>query len=307
MLMTRCVIGICLLSFACVDANAMEAPYCGDEGVWIHVLGSGELALDNDRATASYLIWVDGQARVLVDMGAGTSLRFDEANAEINDLHAVIFTQTDVEHTGDLANFLASAYASERRRLLPMFGPAANDNNIGFTEFVQHLLDDTGPYPELNRFVEYGKDTTFLLRLTDVPSEGRQTWSAYGTNVIRLASVPVQHNDVPTVAWRVDVDQSALVFANDFNNEKDVVANFAKDANVLVASHRLPVGALGRSDSFVLPSEIAKIGARAGVDFVVLGSRGWRTFGREMNTMEVISEAFSGTQIYADDLECWGL
>jgi len=35
------------------------------------------------RASSSYLVWQDGQARVLVDAGGGSALRFGESGAKI--------------------------------------------------------------------------------------------------------------------------------------------------------------------------------------------------------------------------------
>ena len=53
-----------------------DAETCGGEGIAVQVLGSGGPELQAKRASSSYLVWQDGQVRVLVDAGGGRGLRF---------------------------------------------------------------------------------------------------------------------------------------------------------------------------------------------------------------------------------------
>ena len=57
-------------------------PVCEKQGVWLQVLGSGGPELEDGRASSGYVIWQDGKARVLVDMGAGSLLRFEKSGAK---------------------------------------------------------------------------------------------------------------------------------------------------------------------------------------------------------------------------------
>jgi hypothetical protein len=45
-----------------------DAQTCGGEGIAVQVLGSGGPELQDKRASSSYLVWQDGQARVLVEL-----------------------------------------------------------------------------------------------------------------------------------------------------------------------------------------------------------------------------------------------
>ena len=65
---------------------------CQPNGVWLQVLGSGGPELDDGRASASYLVWRDGKARLLIDMGGGSAQRFEESGANLNDLDVILFT-----------------------------------------------------------------------------------------------------------------------------------------------------------------------------------------------------------------------
>jgi hypothetical protein len=70
-----------LVSFfvSCALLPSAAAQSCGAQGVALQVLGSGGPELQDQRASSSYLVWDDGRARVLVDAGGGSALRFAES------------------------------------------------------------------------------------------------------------------------------------------------------------------------------------------------------------------------------------
>ncbi|MGB5626234.1 MAG: hypothetical protein WBM61_10910 [Woeseiaceae bacterium] len=51
-------------------------------GAVLQVLDSGGPIADDGRASSSYLVWVDGVARVLIDTGGGAFLCFGETDAD---------------------------------------------------------------------------------------------------------------------------------------------------------------------------------------------------------------------------------
>lgn len=297
-----------LLGTTLCAQSQQDRQYCGDEGVWFQILGSGDLDIGNNRAAGAYLVWLDHQARVLVDAGSGTVLRFDESGASFADLHAVLLTQNTVEHTGDLLNLLVASSRSERTTTLRVFGPEGNEPYLSTSEMFTRLTGVNGAFPQWQRLSHHDSPLGHRVRVTDVPSLGRKKWVGFGTELIQLHSVPVNHGDVPAVAWRIDIGGHKLVFANDFNNGKDLVADFAQGADVLIFSHHIPEGIVGElRERYVSPTQIGRIAARADVRFIVLGSRSWRTFAREQRSMSAIEQHFEGVQVYANELECWGL
>ena len=56
---------------------------CPSDGVAVQILGSGGPRAGTGRASASYLVWVDGRARVMVDAGGGSFVRFGESGARL--------------------------------------------------------------------------------------------------------------------------------------------------------------------------------------------------------------------------------
>ena len=300
----RCL--VLLLSFVLPSAFAFEGPYCGKEGVWVQILGSGGPELDDDAAGPSYLLWLDNHARLLLDAGPGASVRFDEAGAAPADMQAVALTQLGAHHTADLAAFLEGGLAQSRLGRLPVLGPEGWDGAVGLTVFLERLIGANGVYPELADLLKVRPQSG--LRILEVPATGRRRWAAFSSQHLRLAAMPVHHGATPALAWRVEAAGQSVVFAGDFSNQRDLLAGFAKDADALVVSHALPDGARGEvRELYATPSQIGRIAARAGVRMVILSHRMNRTRGRESQSRAAIAAQYDGSLIFANDLECWGL
>ena len=282
--------------------------YCNEDGVRLEVLGSGELSFATKRVAGSYLIWFDNKARVLVNAGAGTYLRYKLSGADFKDLVAIVTTQTGIEQTADLPSMLMASLRSGRVEPLPIYGPGGNDTYPSIKQFFERIAGENGAYPELQSLFTHRSPAGYRVRVREVDLPGRKQWTTLANSEIKLSAVVVRSGDIPSLAWRIDIDETPLVFTGEFNNQKDIVADFAQDASALVVSHRLPSGARGQPlDFYVTPAEIGRIAAKANVQHILLGSRGWRTFGRENATQQTIASAFEGPQLYANEEECWGL
>lgn len=122
---------------------------CGTRGVYVQVLGAGADDLGDAQASSGYLVWVDGKARVLIDMGTGSALRFEESGADFKDLYAVGLSQLHVEHSADLPAFLQGAANIRRKEDLPLFGPAPGEKTLGLKTWTSRLLGPNGAYPHL--------------------------------------------------------------------------------------------------------------------------------------------------------------
>ena len=291
-----------------IAAQLASQNYCGEEGIWVQILGSGDLDLHNDRGAESYLVWVDQRAILLVNAGSGTAVRFDQSNADFKDLEAIVLTQTSVTQTSDLPALLVGSRRAYREEPLTILGPTGDEDHLSTTEFFSRLTSEVGPFPSLAPLMSIRSPNGYQLRTRDVMAKGYKRWAEFGTDEFILSAIPVHHGATPTLAWRIDIGDSSLVFALSLSNRKGVLAEFASDADVIVYSHTLPVGVVGPpTDRFLLPREIGKISAAADARFIVLGGRGWRTFGRESRTRDEVEKDYDGTIIFPDDLECWGL
>jgi ribonuclease BN (tRNA processing enzyme) len=96
--------------------------------------------INRDRASTSYLLWIDAQAKILVDMGGGAFLRFGQAQAKLSDLSLVAISHLHPDHVSDLPALLWLSHLS-RKEPLPIVGPSGNDLVPGFPTFLSRLFD----------------------------------------------------------------------------------------------------------------------------------------------------------------------
>jgi hypothetical protein len=103
------------LAFGLVAAiaatSSVSAQTCAGNPVAVQILGSGGPAFNAERASASYLLWVGGQAKLLFDIGGGAHLRFSQAGAKLNDLAMV-----GISHLHPTSDLPALMWASNRVR-----------------------------------------------------------------------------------------------------------------------------------------------------------------------------------------------
>src|SRR5277367_1882209 len=73
----------------------------------VAVLGSGGPSSDG-RGASSYLVFVDGAARILVDAGPGAFLRLGEMGIDLTPLDTVLLTHLHIDHAGDVPGVVKS-------------------------------------------------------------------------------------------------------------------------------------------------------------------------------------------------------
>jgi len=283
-------------------------PYCGDEGVWIQILGGGGPELNDDEASASYLVFHNNKARVLVDAAPGSSYLFDRAGGRINDLDVIALTNLQAERTSDLPAFVTGGRHADRDRPLPLLGPDGREGYPDTETLLARMIGPEGAWPSLADHLTGRGVGGFRVSPRNVPAIGQRRWSGFGNEYLKLSAIPISHGTIPALAWRVEIDGMKIVFTGDFNSQIGLIADFAKDADALVIHHSVPEGTRGTlAEQHVSPGQIGQIAAQAGVRMVILGHRMNRTRGRETLSTTAIEEHYNGPLIFANDLECWGL
>lgn len=294
-----------LVSFALVlmVLSIQAADRCPDKGVWVQVLGSGGPEIDDGRASSGYLIWVDGKARILVDMGGGSLLRFEQSGARLNDLDLILLTHLHVDHSADLPYLLKASFFTGRDRDLPIYGPSGNQLMPATSEFVRSLFGPQGAYRYLSSYLDGSE--VFQLRPHDVTASGKRRQLVLQKPDYRIVAVPAYHGPIPALAWRIDLSDHSVVFSGDMNNANGTLAGLAIDADLLVAHHAIPEKASGVARNLHMPpSVIGKIAARAKVKHLLLSHRMKRTIGLESQTKQLITQHYQGSLDFAEDLQC---
>lgn len=291
--------------FVSINAVVIAQSTCGTEGDWFQVLGSGgpELA---GRASTSYLLWQSGKARLLIDMGVGSLLRFKETGAMVNDLDAILFTHFHVDHSGDLPGLVKASYFSHRDRNLLIYGPTGNLLMPSATEYLQKLFGVNGVYRYLKDYLD-GTESYQLLP-HNVQASGKAVQTFKLSDSMTLSAIPVHHGPVAALAWRIDLTGSSVVISGDMNNDNHTLSKLAAAATLLVAHHAIPEESNKIAGNLHMPpSVIGQIAKQAKVKQLVLTHRMLRTIGHEDESLNYIRKSYSGPVQFADDLQCFKL
>jgi len=277
---------------------------CGSDDSWLQVLGSGGPEATDGTASTSYLLWQDGKARALVDLGTGSLLHFEQSGARIEDLDVILISHFHVDHSSDLAGLVKASYFTQRTRELPLFGPDGNNRVPGANAFIQALLGEDGAYRYLSDFVS--GHAAWQLMPEDVPSSGNTETSRSLFPDLVVTAVPVRHGPIPALAWRVRLGDKVLVFSGDMSGDTENLPRLAQNADILVAHNAIPEGAVGAARALHMPpSVIGKIAAQATVKQLVISHRMNRTLGEEEQTLKYIRESYTGPVQFAEDMQCF--
>ncbi len=281
------------------------AQSCGSQGIAVQVLGSGGPELQDKRASSSYLIWENGQPRVLVDAGGGSALRFGESGATMSQLDVILFSHFHVDHSGDFSALIKSSWFEDRKRPLPIYGPPGNNFMPSTTEFVSDLFGDHGAYAYLSELLVAGEGGSYRMQPHNVVA-GEMPVTAFHSGDISASAVRVIHGGVPALAWRVEIGGKDIVFSGDTNGEGRGLVTLAKNADLFVAHNAVPEGVTGVERNLHMPpSVIGQIAAEAHVKSLVLSHRMLRTLGKEEQTQAEIRKRYSGPLAFANDLDCF--
>jgi ribonuclease BN (tRNA processing enzyme) len=301
---------LCLLILSSLLAGAaspIRAQACGGHpGVTLQVLGSGGPELQDKRASSSYLVWEDGKARVLVDAGGGSALRFGETGATVSQLDVMLFSHFHVDHSGDFAALVKSSWFEDRKRALPIYGPPANEFMPSTEEFVADFFGGKrGAYRYLSELFERGEEGSYKMEPHSVAANSGVA-QVLRNGDLALSAVRVIHGGVPALAWRVEAGGKVLVFSGDTNGEGEGIVNLARAADLFVAHNAVPEGATGVERRLHMPpSVIGQIASDARAKSLVLSHRMLRTLGKEEQTRAEIKKRYAGPIAFANDLDCF--
>lgn len=288
------------------QVSPATAQSCGSAALALQVLGSGGPELQDKRASTSYLLWDHGRARVLIDAGGGSALRFGQSGAQMSQLDVVLFSHFHVDHSGAFPALIFSSWFEDRNRPLPVYGPPGNDIMPSTTEFVHDLFGDPhGAWRYLSELVEPGQGGTYQLQPHNVLA-GSMPVLVLRNPDMSLYAVRVIHGPFPSLAWRVEIGGKRIVFSGDTNGEGEGLPRLAANADLFVAHNAVPENATGLERRLHMPpSVIGTIAANAHVRQLVLSHRMLRTLGKENETQTEIRRQYSGRLAFADDLQCF--
>jgi ribonuclease BN (tRNA processing enzyme) len=269
----------------------------------VMVLGSGgPMAMPSGRASAGYLIFLDGKPRILMDVGGGTYQRLAQAGVNIKDLDIVLLSHLHIDHTADLSAMVKTIYfhnksaGTYRTAPIRIFGPGANGVTFPGTSVLQypassdyvneHYAMPGGVERYLHAFATAISGGDFKYTATDIPSAvytspgvAAPTQEVLNENGLVITAIGVFHGPVPALGYRIDYKGKSVVYSGDTSSKSDNMITLSEGADMLIydtaITDTLPDPALNPKDALFFqlhttPSRLGVVARESHVDKLVL-------------------------------------
>ncbi|MGA7800981.1 MAG: MBL fold metallo-hydrolase [Gammaproteobacteria bacterium] len=331
-------------AYAHADEHSTRPPVNQVRGpLSVMVLGSGgPMAFAGGRASAGYLIFVDGTPRILMDMGGGTFKSLAMSGANIHTVDLMLLSHMHIDHQGEVPAMVKTLYFQSRAagvfRTAPInfFGPGAN--GIPFPAAVFPDAATVAQYPSTSDYInglfniKTGIDRyvhiftraisggVFNYTVTDIPAPpppqvGGQTISTiYDQGGLVVKAIAVVHGPCPAVAYRIEYKGHSIVYSGDTDSQTSNMIKIAQGADLLIydtsITDTLPNGP-NDSVFFTLhttPTRMGQVAAAAGVKHLLLSHLTPITTPRLDQVKSLIrAQGFTGVLSSAKDLEVLNL
>ena len=266
------------------------------------VLGSGGPAAYG-RAASSYLVLIDGVARMLVDAGSGAFVRLGEAKIDISSLDTLFLTHLHIDHTADIPSILkARGMIRKDPMSFSVFGPQGKDPYPSTSQFMHLLFGTHGAFAYQKTFGVQETITAVDLPI-DLGSPAREVFARDGVTVHAVAT---QHGETPASAYRIDYQAASLVFSGDLDpSALSNLTRLAQGADVLVFSNAVldpPGSPAPLYRLHTPPQQIGQVAAAAGIKMIVLSHLSPAIDQAREQVMQSIQKAYAGKAVFATDL-----
>lgn len=281
-------------------SSSVFAQTCTGNPVAVQILGSGAPGFVKDRSNTSYLLWVGNQAKILVDAGGGSYVRFGQAQAKFSDLSMILVSHLHPDHVSDLPGVLWSGRMT-RNDSLPIIGPSGNEAAPSFSTFLNRLFDPkNGAFQVLGSTMAAASGNTGVrLDASVVDVTKQEPTTVFDREGIKVTALGIPHGNLPTVAYRVETQGHSIVFSSDQNGTNPRFPEFAKGANLLVMHLAIGVGA--NNPNQALPAVVGRVAQSANPGRLVLGHIA--QFDLDAAVAEV-KQAYTGPLTIGADLQC---
>jgi ribonuclease BN (tRNA processing enzyme) len=284
----------------------------------VTVLGSGGPIANAHRASAGYLVSIDGRVRILVDAGGGVYERLGRSGANLDALEQILLTHLHIDHTSDLPAVLMDLYMHDRDRPVALAGPAGRaGNNLapenaspqpGVSGFTRLLFGAEGAWRYMNTFDNFG------LQVHETPSNVAEAkihtipvnaqLQDLGV-VVRATAVP--HGMMPSVAFRIECGEQAIVFSGDVSGSTPALVELAKDCSMLVHDFALPERDVPDGKLHAKPSVVGRTAQESRAKMLLL-SHFMPAIESELGaSIDITRREYDGRIEVANDLETYEL
>lgn len=288
---------------------AKGAAQCRAAEVGVQALGSGGPIAEGSRAGTSYALWVDGKARVLIDTGPGSFIRFGEAGLKVADLEAIAFSHFHADHSGGLSGILNTGSFEGGNAPLTIIGPEAASVFPGTRDFLAAQFGrGKGAWAYLHGYLDAG-DGRRPLAVREIPAADAEQGPITRVEIaggMVLQAIPVHHGPAPSLAYTVTVRGRTILFAGDQSAASSKFDRFtaALRPDLLIAHHVIPEGEGQPIGLHRSPQDIGRMAANIAPMRLLLSHHMDRSFSRLEEGLAAIAQHYSGTVTIASDGTC---
>ncbi len=298
----------------------------------VMVLGSGgPVATPSGRASAGYLIFVEGEPRILMDVGGGTYQRVAKSGVNLHALDTVLLSHLHIDHTGDLSAVIKTVYfhnnlaGTSRQNPIHVYGPAANGATFPGTEVTQYPATSTyahdhyampdGVERYLNIFAGAisGGQSAFAYEPHDLNSivAGATIEEVLTTDDgVVIEAIAVDHGPVPAVAFRVSYKGYRIAYSGDTKSTGPNMITIAEDADLLIYDTAI-TDVLPPNPVFhalhTSPTRMGEVASAANVKKLILSHITPVTEPRLKEVKELVRANYKGKIKAAKDLKVYNL
>jgi len=311
----------------------------------VMVLGSGgPVATAAGRASAGYLIFLDGKPRILMDVGGGTYQRLAESGVNIRDLDTILLSHLHIDHTGDLSSVIKTIYFHNnlargmnpaipgRTASINIYGPDSTSfpNGPGgkFPETDVLQYPATTDYIDDHYSVAKGGVERYLNAFAPAISQGASQFSYTANDLssnwmmagnietvldegdLKITAIAVNHGPVPAVGFRIDYKGHSVAYSGDTSSKTNNMVTLSEGADLLIYDTAI-TETLPTNPVFHLlhtePRRLGEVAAAAKVKKLVLSHITPVTETRIKEVKAVVRENYLGAIKVAKDLKVYNL
>jgi ribonuclease BN (tRNA processing enzyme) len=311
MMTSRFYFGFVALTLALTGAAPVAASEaCRAAPVGLQVLGSGGPIAEGGRAGTSYLLWIAGEPRVMIDAGPGSFIRFGEAGAKVTPLRAILFTHVHGDHAGGLAGILNSGSFETGTDPLPVIGPDGNDWLPSTRTYLHGLFAaGTGAFSYLKGYLD-GSDGRRKLIVREIATATGDAAPQQFDDLmpgLSVTAIPVHHGENPALGYRLRYGDADIVLAGDqsgFSSQFETLLAGTKP-DLLIVHHAIPEGEGQPRGLHRPPSSLGALAAAIDPARLILSHNMKRATDRLDEGLAAIRASYGGPIDVADDLDCF--
>lgn len=274
------------LTLAVTTANAA----CNATGVQLQVLGSGGPGESMGRASSAYVLWVNGESRLLLDAGSGSKNNFHQSGASMDQIDLVALSHLHPDHSVELPAILWPGGGA-----FDLAGPAGNDGFPSITRFTELMFGEDGVYE-----VFQGRVDINVIEVN--PSQRSQVWQQDG---ITVSGMGVPHGDVPTIGYRIEIGDVSIGFSSDQTAADPAFVDFIHGVDTLVIHMSANENAVGViAELHATPSAWGRMAASAEVGQVVVSHISTSDPDELQTNLAILGEYYEGPVVVSEDMMC---